>query len=273
MLRFGSAVSSVVANSASNRLAFQRPAKLPRLARVWWPMPRLGFVAARRNAGSSSLLTMRRSQAQRSRISARSKKLCPPETLYGDAGLAQRLLEHPGLVVSAVQDREVAQLGVARAADRFDVRDRALGLVDLVVALDGAHRIAAAELAPELLLVELRVVADHRIGGAQDAAGRAVVLLQRNHLQRRIVGRQALQVVERRAAPAVDALVVVADGGEHPRLAGDQLHQLVLHAVGVLVLVDQDVAQPLAPRHRAPSASRASSFAGRTIRSSKSTAW
>ncbi len=83
MLRFGSALSSVVANRASNRLAFQRPAKVPRLARVWWPMPRLGLVAARRNAGSSSLLTMRRSQAQRSRISARSKKLCPPETLYG----------------------------------------------------------------------------------------------------------------------------------------------------------------------------------------------
>jgi hypothetical protein len=32
------------------------------------------------------------------------------------------------------------------------------------------------------------------------------------------------------------------------RLAGDQLQQLVLHAVGVLVLVDEDVAQPLAPR-------------------------
>ena len=60
---------------------------------VWWPMPRLGVVTARRNAGSSSLLTSRRSQAQRSWISARSKKLCPPETLYGMPRLAQRLLE------------------------------------------------------------------------------------------------------------------------------------------------------------------------------------
>ena len=57
------------------------------LASVWWPMPRLGVVTARRNAGSSSLLTIRRSQAHRSLISARSKKLCPPETLYGICAL------------------------------------------------------------------------------------------------------------------------------------------------------------------------------------------
>ena len=101
-------VPSVSANSASYRLVFHLPANSPRLASVWWPMPRLGVVTARRNAGSSSLLTSRRSQAHRSLISARSKKLWPPDTLYGMLRLAQRFLEHAGLVVGAVQDREVA---------------------------------------------------------------------------------------------------------------------------------------------------------------------
>jgi hypothetical protein len=55
---------------------------------VVWPMPRLGVVMARRKAGSSSLLTHRRNQAHRSLISARSKKLCPPDTLYGIAPCA-----------------------------------------------------------------------------------------------------------------------------------------------------------------------------------------
>ena len=82
-----SAVPSDSANSASNRLDFQRVANSPRLASVWWPMPRLGVVTARRNAGSSSLLTRRRSQAHRSLISARSKKLWPPDTLYGIVAL------------------------------------------------------------------------------------------------------------------------------------------------------------------------------------------
>ena len=44
------------------------------------------------------------------------------------------------------------------------------------------------------------------------------------------------------AAPGVDALVLVADGADVFRFAGQQLHQLVLGAVGVLVLVDEQVA-------------------------------
>jgi len=53
----------------------------PSLASVVCPMPRFGVVMARRKAGSSSLLIHRRNQAHRSLISARSKKLVPPETL------------------------------------------------------------------------------------------------------------------------------------------------------------------------------------------------
>ena len=69
------------ANRASYRLTFHLPANSPSEPSVWWPMPRLGVVTERKNAGSSSLLTSRRNQAHRSLISARSKKLCPPDTL------------------------------------------------------------------------------------------------------------------------------------------------------------------------------------------------
>ena len=75
------------ANSASYRLVFHCPANCPRLASVWCPMPRLGVLTARKKAGSSSWLTSRRSHAHRSLISARSKKLWPPDTLYGMAAL------------------------------------------------------------------------------------------------------------------------------------------------------------------------------------------
>ncbi|MCY1365881.1 hypothetical protein D9M69_527520 [compost metagenome] len=79
--RAGRAVPREWENSASNRLILYCVAKLPSACSVVWPMPRLGVVAERRKAGSSLLLTSRRSQAQRSRISALSKKLWPPETL------------------------------------------------------------------------------------------------------------------------------------------------------------------------------------------------
>ena len=68
-------------NRASNRLTFHLPANSPSDPSVWWPMPRLGVVAARKNAGSSSLFTNRRSHPHKSLISALSKKLCPPDTL------------------------------------------------------------------------------------------------------------------------------------------------------------------------------------------------
>ena len=58
---------------------------------------------------------------------------------------------------------------------------------------------------------------DQRVGRAQDAHRRAIVLLELDHLQRRIVARQLREIVERRAAPAVDRLVVVADRGERAR--------------------------------------------------------
>ena len=59
---------------------------------------------------------------------------------------------------------------------------------------------------------------------------------------------QQAQVFHVGAAPGVDGLVVVADRGEHAALAGEQLHQLVLAGIGVLVFVDQQVAQLVLPR-------------------------
>ncbi len=170
--------------------------------------------------------------------------------LVRDLRRAQLLLEHARLVVGAVQDREVGELHAAVvAAQRLDARHGTLGLVLLAVALNHLHRLAFAVVAPQLLGEDLRVQRDHFIGRAQDGAGGAVVLLQRDHLQRGVLGRQALQVVDGGAAPAVDALVVVAHGREARtfRIAHQLLEQFVLHRVRVLVFVDQHVLEQLLP--------------------------
>ena len=51
--------------------------------------------------------------------------------------------------------------------------------------------------------------------------------------------RQAAQVVERGATPAIDRLVIVAHSGEAGFLADQTLEHFVLRGVGVLVFVDQ----------------------------------
>ena len=54
---------------------------------------------------------------------------------------------------------------------------------------------------------------------------------------------EAQDVVDLGAAPAVDRLVVVADAADVGRAAGDQAQPEILRDVGILVLVDQRVAE------------------------------
>ncbi len=78
----------------------------------------------------------------------------------------------------------------------------------------------------------------------------AVVLLQLDHFQVGKIDLQRFQVFDGGAAPGIDRLVVVAHRGEHRLLADaghQQLHQFVLAGVGVLVFVDQQVAQAALP--------------------------
>jgi hypothetical protein len=137
--------------------------------------------------------------------------------------------------------------GSVACADALYTGGHALGLVVFVVGRDHAHGLAFAQVAPQLFGVQLGVGANDVVGRTQDGAGGAVVLLQCNDLEGRVVQRQFLQVLQRGAAPAVDALVVVAHSGEAGALAHQQFEQLVLGGVGVLVLVNQHMAHLLLP--------------------------
>ena len=76
----------------------------------------------------------------------------------------------------------------------------------------------------------------------------------------REVVREREHVVDRRAAPAEDALVHVAHGADELGAGADELDQLALGDVGVLVLVEEDVAeagaQPVEERRRERAAAR-----------------
>ncbi len=152
----------------------------------------------------------------------------------------QVFLEHPRLRVRTVEDGVVGALAAARDP-LADLPNDELGLVALVVGAEEADRRALALAGPEFLADAAAVVADDGVGGIEDVAGRAVVLLEPEQLHVVEIPAVLLQVLDPRAAPAVDRLVVVA---HHVRDAGraDQcLHPVVLDGVGVLELVDQHV--------------------------------
>jgi hypothetical protein len=73
--------------------------------------------------------------------------------------------------------------------------------------------------------------------------GRTVVALQSDHLGARKVALESQDVVHLGAPPAVDRLVVIADAAEVADGLRQEAQPQVLRDVGVLVFVDQDVAE------------------------------
>jgi hypothetical protein len=125
--------------------------------------------------------------------------------------------------------------------ERRDAVQHHLGFRLVVGRGRDADRLAGAEIAPELLFEELRIVADERVRAAQDAHRRAVVLLELDDLDVGIVARQRGKVVDGCASPAVDRLVVVAHRRKRRAVPDEGPQQTVLRRIRVLVLVDQDM--------------------------------
>ena len=153
-------------------------------------------------------------------------------------------------MVAAIEDGVVAVTPAMLEAMRHEAADHAFGFGFVVGRRRNSDRIAVTVLAPELLVEELRIVRDERVRRTQDAHRRPVILLELDHLDRRKVLRQLAQVVDRRATPAIDRLVVVADDGERSALPHEQPNEPVLRGIGVLVFVDEEVAAAFPPFRR-----------------------
>ena len=167
--------------------------------------------------------------------------------LIGDVLFAKHLLDDPRLVVAAVEHGEVRPFQALLEAGCLNALDDGFGFVLVVVAGQHLERIALAQGRPQRLGVELGVLGDEGVGRVQDGAGGAVVLLQLDDGEVGKVLPQALEVLQRGAAPAIDGLVVVAHGGQARAVAHQLLQERVLRHVGVLVLVHQEVAQLFLP--------------------------
>ncbi len=103
--------------------------------------------------------------------------------------------------------------------------------------------LAVAGVGPQRLRLARDVVGDHRVGGVEDGLGRPEVLVQDDGGG---VGEGLLEVEDVgdvRPPEPVHRLVAVPHHGDVAVPTGQQDGQRVLHPVGVLVLVDQDVGE------------------------------
>ena len=166
------------------------------------------------------------------------------DDLVGHARAQEHIFEDTRLGVGAVEHGDIV---VARTLGMqlLDLAGNPAALVALVACLESLNLLAIALGRKQALVLALRVVANNGIGGAQDMARRAIVLLQLDGLAVFKVLLKVQDVGDVGATPAINGLVVVAHDHKVLVLGGQQVGDLVLDVVGVLILVDANVAEAL----------------------------
>ena len=164
--------------------------------------------------------------------------------LVGHARAQEHIFEDTRLGVSAIEHGNVV---VARAfgMQLLDLAGNPAALVALVARLEGLDLLAIALGRKQALVLALRVVAYHGVGGVQDMTRGTIVLLQLDGLAVFKILLKVQDIGDVGATPAVNGLVIVAHDHEVLVLGGQQVGDFVLDVVGVLILVDANVAEAL----------------------------
>ena len=165
-----------------------------------------------------------------------------------DAGVEERGFHHPALGVAAVEHGDFLVVH-ALAVQLADFVDHPLRLGVVAGGLEHPHRLARARVGAQVFAQTLAVVRNQVVGRVQDVAAAAVVLLELDLVLHTELANEVGHVAHARAAEGVNALVVIAHGkqgvGAVPvlRQRAQELEPGVLQLVGVLKLIDQDVAK------------------------------
>ncbi len=152
------------------------------------------------------------------------------------------MLEDARLRVGAIEERHLGKRHALAMQCLHLVHDEARFLV-VVGRSVHAQLLALALRGPQVLAQARLVLLDDRVGGVEDVALRAVVLLELHHLLHAEVADELVHVADFGASEPVNRLIVVAHREHAPVRAGEHLDPLVLQLVGVLELVHQDVAE------------------------------
>ena len=158
----------------------------------------------------------------------------------GDAGAEQGLFQNARLRIAAVEHRHLRQIP-AFALQRPCFVHHKLGFFAVVDGLQQADFFARIGIGAQIFAQTPAIVGNQGIGGGEDVAVGAVVLLQLNRLINGKFAHQRRHIAHMRAAKAVDALVVVAHRKHRRMFARQQLKPSVLQLVGVLKFVHQNM--------------------------------
>ena len=164
------------------------------------------------------------------------------DDFVGDAAALEGHLQLVGLGVHPVEDRVAVPLFPRPIVLHQRFGDKT-GLVVLVHGGVELNLVPLLPSGPQLLALAALVVADDGVGRRQNVFGGAVVLLQPDGAAALVLLLKGEDVLDGGPPEAVDGLVVVPHHADVLPAPGQQGGEEVLQVVGVLVLVDQYVAE------------------------------
>ncbi len=164
----------------------------------------------------------------------------PAQNLVRDVSPHQLFFERPRLSVGTEEDRDPVR--GALAAELLENSAGVRRLLALVVRFVKLNALALRKARDQVLALAVDVVPDHTRGRAQNGGRRAVVDLELHHARPGEVALEVENVPQVGAAEVVDRLVLVAHH-EEVSVGREKTQESILHAVRVLVLVHQHVAE------------------------------
>ena len=103
------------------------------------------------------------------------------------------------------------------------------------------ERVAVVRVRPEGFPLAPHVVGDDMVRGVQDVTRAAVVLLEPDRAGVLVLLFKIQDILDRRTAEFIDALVIVADHADVPPAAREQRRETVLEVVRILIFVDKHI--------------------------------
>ena len=156
-----------------------------------------------------------------------------------DIVLEHLFLKRTALRVGAIQDGEVAPVGMLLPAQPLDVLTHDDGLLLVAVGRLQLQLLTVLILREHILRDLPLIPPDQRIGRLHDQLRRAVVLLQLEELRLPIQVLEVQDIVDIRPSERIDALRVITHHTHHLALLGQLIHNRLLRIVRVLILIHQ----------------------------------
>ena len=154
--------------------------------------------------------------------------------------LADKGLFHRArLRVGAVHHGKIFIVQTVLHPQQLDLFQDIVSLVALVVGLENFDTASSALVGMQSLGRTIAIVVDDRAGGIKNILRAAVVLLKQDHSWIGVVFAEAQDIAIVRASEGINRLIFVADNKDIVLWRGEDLHQFVLHFVGILKFIDQ----------------------------------